>query len=141
MSELRCQVCAEPADRTPGGVLWLLRDFRDDWLGWPELMGSVEPPICRSCVAISLRRCPALQRGAVAVRAREFPVVGVRGTLYRKTALGLAPAGITNLPYGDPNARWLVAVALIRELRNCTFVSAAELVEEDGATGCQPQAI
>lgn len=129
MIELLCQVCAGPADRTRDGVLWLLRDYRDDWPGWPERMGSVEPPVCVRCVAISLRRCPALQRGAVAVRAREFPVAGVRGTLYRQGAFTPATVGIANLPYDDPNVHRLVAAAQIRELRNCTFVPAAELRE------------
>ena len=48
MIELLCQVCAGPADRTRDGVLWLLRDYQGDWPGWPERMGSVEPPCLRA---------------------------------------------------------------------------------------------
>ncbi|SMD22646.1 hypothetical protein SAMN05660733_06898 [Lentzea albidocapillata] len=129
MRELLCQVCAGPADRTRDGVLWLLRDYRGDWPSWPEGMGSVEPPICAPCVATSLRRCPALQRGAVAVRAREFPIAGVRGTLYRQGVLAPAVLGVANLPYDDPNVRWMVAAAQIRELRRCTFISAEGFLE------------
>lgn len=87
-------------------------------------MGCNEPPVCMSCVAISLRLCPALRRGAVAVRAREFEVTGVRGALYRAGTVEEA-----NLAYDDPNVRWLVASALIRELRGCTFVPLGELTE------------
>jgi hypothetical protein len=127
MSELLCQVCAEPADRTPEGVLWLLRDHRGDWPRWPEGVASVEPPICARCVAMSLRRCPALQRGAVAVRVRDFAVAGVRGTLYQSGTFAPAPVAATQLDYGDPKVRWMVAVALIRELRGCSFVPFDEL--------------
>jgi hypothetical protein len=127
MSELLCQVCAEPADQTPDGVLWLMRDYRSDWPCWPEGMASVEPPICARCVALSLRRCPALQRGAVAIRVRKFAVAGVWGTLYRPGMFAPVPVEAVQLAYGDPKTRWMVAVALIRELRGCSFVPLDEL--------------
>jgi hypothetical protein len=127
MSGLMCQVCAGPADRTGGGVLWLMRDHSGDWPRWPEGMASVEPPVCVRCVAVSLRRCPALQRGAVAVRVRKSAVVGVWGTLYRPGAFAPIPAEAARLAYGDPKTRWMVAVALIRELRECSFVPFHEL--------------
>lgn len=128
MTDLLCQVCAGPADRNSDGVLWLLRDFQGDWPGWPEGMGSVEPPVCAHCVATSVRRCPALQRGAVAVRAREFPIAGVRGAVYRQGLLGPALAGVVNLPYEDPARRWIVAAAQIRELRRCTVIPVGDLL-------------
>jgi hypothetical protein len=127
MRRLLCQVCAGPADRADNGVLWLLRDYRDDWQGWPEGMASVEPPICVPCVEISLKFCPALRRGAAAVRVREFPIVGVRGVLYRKGALAPVAAEAVNVAYDDPAVHWLVASALVRELHDCTLVSLAEL--------------
>jgi hypothetical protein len=34
---------------------------------------------CAWSVRLSVRLCPALRRGAAAVRVREYPVVGVRG--------------------------------------------------------------
>lgn len=82
MRRLLCQVCGGPADRTEDGVLWLGRDHRDDWPGWPNRIAETEPPICVPCVRLSLRLCPALRRGAVAFRARQYPIVGVRGGLY-----------------------------------------------------------
>ncbi len=124
MRQLLCQVCAEPADRNDDGVLWLLRDYRDDWQGWPDGMGCNEPPVCVPCVPLSLRLCPALRRGAVAIRAREFDVAGVRGALYRAGTVEEASHA-----YDDPDVRWLVASALIRELHGCTFVSLGELTE------------
>jgi len=128
MSELLCQVCAGPVDRTSDGVLWLMRDYRHDWADWPEGMASVEPPVCAGCAAISARRCPALQRGAVAVRVKQFAVAGVRGTLYRPGPFGPIAVKDVRLAYDDPLARWVVAVALIRELRACSFVPKEELV-------------
>lgn len=127
MSGLLCQVCAGPADRTQDGVLWLLRDHREDWPRWPEGMASVEPPVCVRCVAVSLRRCPALQRGAVAIRVQRFMVAGVWGTVYRPGAFAPVPVEAAHLAYGDPKTRWMVAVALIRELRGCSFVPFDEL--------------
>ncbi|KAA2252260.1 hypothetical protein F0L68_36625 [Solihabitans fulvus] len=135
MRRLLCQVCAEPAGRSDDGVLWLLRDYRHDWPGWPEGMASVEPPICVPCVAVSLRLCPALRHGAVAVRAREHPIAGVRGALYRKGVLAPVAVEAANLPYDAPGIHRMVASALIRELRGCSLVSTGELVEEHEATG------
>ena len=122
MERLLCQVCGRLADQTDEGVLWLLRDYRDDWPRWPEGMGSTEPPVCVPCIAMSLRLCPALRRGAVAVRVREFPIAGVRGVLYRRGLLAPVPVGAVNMPYDDPAARWVLASALIRELRDCNVV-------------------
>jgi hypothetical protein len=116
-----------PADQTDEGVLWLLRDHRDDWRGWPEGMASVEPPICVPCVEVSLKLCPALRRGAAAVRVREFPIVGVRGALYRKGVFAPIATEAVNVAYDDPAVRWLVASALVRELHDCTLVPLAEL--------------
>jgi hypothetical protein len=122
MRQLLCQVCAGPANQNEDGVLWLLRNYRDDWPSWPEGMACTEPPICLRCVPLSLRLCPALRRGAVAVRVREFEVAGVRGALYRQGANAPVAVGAANLAYDAPDIRWLVASALIRELRGCTFV-------------------
>jgi hypothetical protein len=128
MRRLLCQVCAGPADRDDEGVLWLIRDYRDDWPQWPEGMGAVEPPICAPCVVLSLRLCPALRRGAVTVRVAEFPIVGVRGVVYRRGEAGPAASGAAVLTYDDPGVRWIVASALVRELRSCVLVPFGEFV-------------
>jgi hypothetical protein len=71
---------------------------------------------------MSLRLCPALRRGTVAVRVREFPIAGVRGVRYRPGLLAPVAVGAVNMPYDDPAVRWVLASALIRELRGCTVV-------------------
>jgi len=63
MRRLLCQVCAQPADYTDDGVLWLLPDYYQEAAGWPEDFDLAEPPICRSCVPIAIRLCPALRKG------------------------------------------------------------------------------
>lgn len=127
MQRLLCQVCGGPADRTDEGVLWLLPDHREDWVGWPEGMGNVEPPICLPCVRTSLRLCPRLRCGAAAIRVREYPIVGVRGVLY---ASGIAaPIAVREAVVGfdDPAIKWVRAVGLVRQMRGCTVVSVDEL--------------
>ncbi|MGW6931043.1 hypothetical protein ACWGE0_13335 [Lentzea sp. NPDC054927] len=130
MELLLCQVCGGPADRNDDGVLWLQRDHGDDWPQWPEGMASAEPPVCLPCVAVARRLCPALRRGAVAVRVKEHPIAGVRGALYRQSVL--VPTAVTagNFAYDDPAVRRVVANALIRELRGCVIVPFEELERE-----------
>ena len=130
MELLLCQVCGGIAAQNDDGVLWLQRDHRDDWPGWPEGMASVEPPICVPCVAVSLRHCPALRRGAVVVRVRDCSVVGVRGVLHRPGVLGPVAIGAVTMSYGDPGVRWVLASGLVRELRDCTLARFEELADQ-----------
>jgi hypothetical protein len=122
MRRLLCQVCAGPADQTKDGVLWVLKDHRDDWPGWPEGMGVTEPPVCLSCAHLAVRLCPALRRGAVAVRVRDFPVAGAQGALYRTARSSPVVTKRTIVAFDDPAIRWLRAVNLVRELHGCAVV-------------------
>ncbi len=127
MRRLLCNVCAKPADRNDDGVLWLLKDHRTDWPGWPENMGVTEPPVCLPCVRLSVRLCPALRPGAVGVRARQTPILGAYGTLYRSGGLLPIPMEDTTVAFDDSRIRWLKASKLVRELHDCTLVEVAEL--------------
>jgi hypothetical protein len=123
MRRLLCNVCGGPSDLSEDGVLWLLKDHRSDWPGWPERMALTEPPVCVPCARRSIRMCPALQReGAVAVRVRHAPVSGVHGTLYRFD--GGLPVATENISvaYGDRRVRWVQAAKLVREVGDCTIV-------------------
>ena len=134
MHRLLCNVCAKPADQTDQGVLWLLRDFREDWPGWPERMGATEPPVCAPCVRVASRLCPALRKGAVAVRVGHAPIAGVRGALYRSgSGLVPEPMGEITVAYEDPRIRWVRAMNLVRELLDCTIVSLDELCQNSTA--------
>lgn len=128
MADLLCQVCGGPADRDADGVLWLLPDFRDDWVGWPARMAAVEPPVCLACVRVSVRYCPALRSGAAVIRVRHSTVVGVHGALYRPGPLGPVAVGIETVAYGDPRARWVRASRLVRELGESVIIPAKTLI-------------
>lgn len=120
MSRLLCQVCGEPADRdADGGVLWLWKDHRDHWRGWPDGLLMSEPPVCVPCVGLAVRLCPALRPGAVAMRVRRFPVVGVHGTCYLP---GPVPGKVSNYRYLDPGIAWVQADHLVRELSDATLI-------------------
>lgn len=123
MRKLLCQVCAGPADRTDEGVLWLIPDSRADWPGWPATMGLDEPPVCRPCVRVSVRLCPALRRGAAVIRAREYPVVGVHGAVYTRTSTGLVATDVRTVGFEDPAIRWTRAGRLVRQLNDCDIVA------------------
>ncbi|WP_460406511.1 hypothetical protein [Actinophytocola sediminis] len=122
MRRLLCQVCAGPADQTGDGVLWLLKDHRDDWPDWPNGMGVTEPPVCLPCVQLSTRVCPALRSGAVLVRANRYDIAGIHGPLHTG---GPEPTyiGDATVSYDNPTARWVLAVAMVRELQNCTLIT------------------
>lgn len=126
MRDLRCQVCAGPADQNELGTLWLLPDdtgYHDDWPGWPERMATPEPPVCLRCAHIAVRACPALRKGHVAIRVGRSVISGVRGILYRPGPLVPTPLDVTMLAYEDAVIGWMCAAHLVRELFECTIVT------------------
>ncbi|WP_198943069.1 hypothetical protein [Actinophytocola xanthii] len=134
MRRLLCGVCGQPADQNADGTLWLLCDFRGDWPDWPERMAVTEPPVCRPCVRVASRLCPALRNRCVAVRARRAPVAGVWGALYRSGGHSPpVPVGDVSIAYGDPAIRWVRAFALLRELHECVILDVDTLCPESTA--------
>lgn len=134
MRRLLCNVCASPADQSDNGTLWLLRDFRDDWPGWPEKMAVTEPPICVPCVRLASRLCPALRKGAAAFRVRHAPIAGVRGLLHRSDGRAPVPTDEVIIGYEDPGIRWVRAMNLVRELHGCTLVPLEDLCRSSTAS-------
>jgi hypothetical protein len=122
MRRLLCQVCAKPADRNEQGVLWLLVDHREDWPDWPENMANTYPPVCLTCARLSIRTCPTLRRGYVAVRARRFPLSGVYGVRYVPAKPFPVPVEGGVVGYRDPAVRWVCAVQQVRSLHDCTII-------------------
>lgn len=120
MRRLHCGICAGQADRDHRGVLWLLRDFRGDWPGWPEGMAATEPPVCVPCARRSVRVCPALRKGYAAVRVGRSEVAGVYGACYRAGDPLPRVSGEVTVAFEDPAVRWTQASQLVRELRDCT---------------------
>ncbi|CAM3987869.1 HNH endonuclease [Kibdelosporangium persicum] len=129
MLRLLCQVCGDQAERSEHGVLWLLKDHREDWKNWPEDMAVTEPPVCRRCVGVASRLCPALRRGAALLWAQEFPVVGVHGPIYRSNGVVTVPFNGERrlVAYDDPAVRWVCAISQVRKLNGCTLISTDEV--------------
>jgi hypothetical protein len=121
MRDLRCQVCAGPADRNQHGVLFVVHDDRggpDDWPGWPDDMAAVHPPLCLPCARRSVRMCPHLNNTYVAVRVKHHPIVGVYGALYDpRNPHRLLGDGI--VAYDHHEIRWTIASQLVRTLHGC----------------------
>jgi len=122
MQRLLCSICAGPPDITEAGVLWLIRDYRDDWPGWPDGMGVTEPPVCLSCARYSVRACPALRMGYVAVRAGQSTVAGVYGARYQAGHPHPVAVEHTTVAFDDPAIRWIQAAQLVREITQCTII-------------------
>jgi hypothetical protein len=120
MRRLLCGICGGPPDQNEQGMLWLVRDFRGDWPGWPEGMAVTEPPVCLNCARLSARLCPELRKGFVALRVGRSAVTGVRGVLYQG-----GPSEI-NVALDDPTVRWVQAAHLLRQLTECTITELAE---------------
>ncbi|MGF1429110.1 hypothetical protein [Kitasatospora sp. LaBMicrA B282] len=121
MRGLLCQVCGGPAGRTDGGVLWLLKDDRGDWPGWPEGMAATHPPVCAPCAARAARLCPHLRGAAVAVRVGDCRTRGVYGSLHRPGGF----AAELTVAADDPRARWVLAAQMVRVLRECSVLDLA----------------
>jgi hypothetical protein len=126
MRRLLCQVCGQPAHRTEQDLLWLLLDHREDWPDWPENIANTYPPVCPTCARKSIRACPALRRGYVAVRARHCPLSGVYGLRYQPARIFPVATEAVVVGYHDPAIRWTRAVQQVRTLQNCTIVPVSE---------------
>jgi hypothetical protein len=122
MLRLRCQVCAGPADRTEDGCLWLRPGGGD--AGWSVGRDTIFPPLCRPCARVSVRACPALRPGFLAVRAHSR-VTGVTGVRFQpgRRFPALAPGDDDEvIRYGHPRARWTLATQLVRTLQDATVI-------------------
>lgn len=124
MERLLCQVCAQRADRSDQGVLWLIPgDYHDDWHTWPEGLCNPHPPLCQRCADISVHQCPTLRRRHVAIRARHCPISGVVGARYQTGTFRPRMVGGDAVDYLDPAARWMQASQLMRTLSSCTILN------------------
>jgi hypothetical protein len=129
MARLLCQVCAQPADQTEQGHLWLLPEQPSYEADWPEDVPVTLPPVCVECARLSVRMCPALRTGYVAVRAMSW-VSGVTGVRFQPSRVGLQVAPNQDddvVYYVDPAVRWILAAQRARTLYKCTFVDLERL--------------
>jgi len=133
MSDLLCQVCAGPASRTDAGWLWLLHDDRAiEPRGWPDLVTATHPPLCLPCARASVRMCPHLHSGFVAVRVADPQLWGVYGSVHMPTTVPgqVRTVARAMVPYGSTGARWVLAAQMVRLLLGCTFTDLDEEAAE-----------
>jgi hypothetical protein len=127
MRRLLCQVCANPADQTEQGSLWLVP--RSDGHQWPEDTATIHPPLCLACARVSVEACPAMRVGYLAIRAHS-QVCGVTGVRFqpgrRSVALSIDDSDDV-IDYRDPAIRWMQATQLARSLHRCTVVDLDEV--------------
>lgn len=130
MLRLICQVCAEPADRTREGMLWLLPGEHvsgaDDWA---EGITTTQPSLCRECARASVRMCPALRTGHVALRAHSR-VCGVTGVVFRPTH-PFPRMVVTDyegvVPFKTPASGWTLATHPVRDLTQIVIINLESL--------------
>jgi hypothetical protein len=110
-----CGVCKGDPDRDERGTLWLLHadENTQALVSFPSTITTATPAVCIPCARRALRACHELQRGFIALRVREAPVIGVRGTLYSPTE---APLANQVVRFGDDALHRVVARQLMREL-------------------------
>jgi hypothetical protein len=123
MRLLLCQVCGGPADRNADGVLWLIGQDAGELAPSPDPLLTPHPPVCARCAARSVAVCPHLRRQHVALRVREFDVVGVRGALYRPAHPHPVKVAAVGIALDDPRIRWLRAGQVIVSLRDYSLTS------------------
>lgn len=128
MTELLCQVCGGPADRTPDGVLWLIGNDPDEAPGTalPSDLHTTHPPVCLPCAHQSVHACPHLRRAYTAIRARAFHPAGVHGMLYAPALPTPIPTVADGIAYDDPRIRWTRAGQLIMRLDHFTVIDLAD---------------
>lgn len=139
MTQLLCQVCAERADRSPLGVLFLAMPPKPGVSspGWPEGMLTHQPPVCLSDAVLSRRYCrPMVAHGSVAVRVKDPVPYGVIGSLYREGLTGPEPMPVEEplkyvpLPFTEKRLLpWFLASHLAVRLREVTVVDLDEELE------------
>lgn len=129
MLRLWCQVCANPADRNDDNkALWLLPHTLIPEDG-PEGMATTQPPVCADCARLSVRMCPALRTGHVALWA-STRVLGVTGVVFQPAGPypRLAATDYADVVrFTDPAIRWTLAAQQVRELIDITDIDLERL--------------
>lgn len=120
MAELRCQICGGPADRTPGGVLWLIDAEPSELRSGDER--TAHPPVCRPCAIRSTTTCPHLRPAFSALRVRELVRYGVTGALYAPARPVPVAVEAGQFPLGDPYLPWVRATQLLLTLTDFTVI-------------------
>ncbi|MDJ1644508.1 hypothetical protein [Streptomyces pakalii] len=127
MEGLLCQICGQPAERE-GGTLFFEWQRPDAPPMQLNRIRTDMPPLCPTCVPVSLRYCPHLRDSpsAVLLRVRKSIPCGVGGTIYQ-----VSPDMNHWIPsfadayssYNKPRHPGMLAVRMFRKLRGVTVVA------------------
>ncbi|MEU4970021.1 hypothetical protein [Streptomyces smyrnaeus] len=133
MTDLLCQVCAQPPSRTKKGWLFLIPGRATPTaLATLEGQPTTHPPLCRPCAKTALEQCPRLKH-VIAVRARKCPLWGVLGVVHLPASPGMHHPATrrldattvqygTRTPGGLLTTRFILASQLLRQLHRVTVV-------------------
>ncbi|MYR55500.1 hypothetical protein GTY54_04305 [Streptomyces sp. SID625] len=125
MEKLLCQICAQPAE-TSAGTVFVDRQRRDeDQPAQLDRITTDMPPVCPTCLPLSLRHCPFLRRDETVrvLLVRKSVISGVSGTLYRVQKDQWVPSEEDSYSsYNRPRYPGMLAQRLYRKLRGVTVV-------------------
>jgi len=125
MERLLCQICADPADRTGAG--WL---FLQGGKGGEGVL-TAQPPLCLQHALVAALQCPYLNGQLQAMRVQAPLLYGVLGTGYildRHSELLQLPPD-PPVPYSHPRVGWVLASQLVRCLTGVTVIDLEQEVD------------
>ncbi|SCE19919.1 hypothetical protein GA0115261_1037118 [Streptomyces sp. OspMP-M43] len=134
MERLLCQVCARPAERADGTLFIEWQHPSEPPMRLDKLKTDM-PPLCPTCVPVSLRHCPFLRhdQSAVVLRVRKSVPCGVAGTVYRadlELDRWIPSAHDAYSSYTKPRYPGMIAVRMFRRLRGVTVVDPDSLAAD-----------
>ncbi|CAM5363808.1 hypothetical protein GCM10010329_84850 [Streptomyces spiroverticillatus] len=126
MQGLLCQVCAKPAEREDGTLFIEWQHANEPPIRLDRIITDM-PPLCPSCVPVSLKHCRFLrdEKSAVVLLVRKSVPSGVSGTLFRVVDNPIRWTTSENDAYcsfNKPRQPALIAQRLYRKLRGVTVV-------------------
>ncbi|MEU3690483.1 hypothetical protein [Streptomyces narbonensis] len=124
MFDLWCQVCGGlTLEESDERQLYVLNSAK----GVPIREGecTTAPPVCFSCAPEAAMSCPKLRDDYVAAYATWNHPWGIAGILYDPRTLRVVGRGLTEIPFGDPRMRYLVAHRSVSVLSGITAVDLA----------------
>ncbi|MFE9612686.1 hypothetical protein [Streptomyces sp. NPDC006012] len=131
MAGLLCQVCTQPAE-TSSGTVFVEWQRPGEQPKRPDRITTDTPPVCRTCLSLSLRRCPFLrdEESVSVLLVRKSVISGVSGTLYRVSddlTRWIPSEQDAYSSFNKPRYPGMLAQRLYRKLRGVTVLNANEI--------------
>lgn len=134
MEGLLCQVCAKPAE-TSAGALFIEWQRPGEQPKPLSRIATDAPPVCRTCLPLSLRHCPFLpsEETMRVLLVRKSNPSGVSGTLYRVSGdlrTWIPSEQDAYSSFNKPRQPGMLAQRLYRKLRGVTVLDLDHLPAE-----------